>query len=56
MKYCIHFNTTPGFYFSKWNFDTRLPHKKRIKNVLTMKTEEWGSIQEWGCIEVDTVI
>ena len=27
MSYRIRFNTTPGFYFSKCIFDTRLPHK-----------------------------
>ena len=32
--YRIRFNTTPGFYFSKWIFDPRLPHKKHIKKLL----------------------
>ena len=27
IRYRIRFNTTLGFYFSKWIFDPRIPHK-----------------------------
>ena len=30
-EYRIRLNATLGFYFSKWVFDLRLSHKKRIK-------------------------
>ena len=29
-EYRIRCNTTPGFYFSKWNFDTILTHKNCV--------------------------
>ena len=35
--YRIRFNTTPGFYFSKWIFDPKLPHKKRIKSCCLLE-------------------
>ena len=42
----------PGLYFSIWNFDTRLLHKNCVLAWIQMG---WGSIQECGCIEADTV-
>ena len=60
---------TPGFYFSKWVFGWGLIQKILQKvDFLTKKwgfiqekpqkqdfSISWGSIQEWGCNQADTV-
>ena len=69
-KYRIRLIATPGFYFSKWVFGWGLIQKILQKvDFLTKKwgfiqeksqkqdfSISWGSIQEWGCNQADTVI
>ena len=67
--YRIRLIATPGFYFSKWVFGwgsiQKIPQKV---DFLTKKwgfiqekpqkqdfSITWGSIQEWGCNQADTV-
>ena len=69
-RYRIRLNAAPGFYFSFWVFGWGSiqiwPQKvdfwakkwgciqENPQKVDFSKT--WGSIQEWGCIQADTVI
>ena len=69
LGYRIRLIATPGFYFSKWVFGWGLIQKILQKvDFLTKKwgfiqekpqkqdfSISWGSIQEWGCNQADTV-
>ena len=69
MIYRIRFNATPGLYFSKWVFGwgsiQEIPQKvdfyaKKWGFIQENPQKQdfshtWGSIQEWRCIEADTV-
>ena len=56
MIYRIGSNKTPGFYFSKLIFYSRLPHKKTHKNLfLAWFLRGWGCNQEWGFNVANTV-
>ena len=52
MAYRIRLNAAPGFN-SKYLSKSGVLFKKTPKNMTFHTT--WGSIQEWSCVQADTV-